>query len=72
VAKQFGVDAEDVAHTNKIDDGEPLKVGSLLKLKVRRDLIDDLSASDKDAKEKGTREEKPATKHHKKGHRDAT
>jgi membrane-bound lytic murein transglycosylase D len=72
VAKQFGVDAEDVAHQNKIDDGEPLKVGSLLKLKVRRDLVDDLSASDKDAKDKGTKDDKPGAKHHKKAHRDAT
>src|SRR5262249_26082880 len=49
VAKQFGLDAEDVAHQNRIDDGDHLKVGSLLKLKVRRALIDDLSAGDKPA-----------------------
>ena len=80
VARQFGVDAEDLAHQNKIDDGDGLKIGSLIKLKVRRDLIDDLSASEKDAKggkEKEGKEDKAPKghhhgEHHKKGHHDAT
>lgn len=81
VARQFGVDADDVAHQNKIDDGDKLKVGSLIKLKVRRDLVDDLSAGDKDTKggkDKDGKDEKPAAKprphaeHHKKAHHDAT
>jgi membrane-bound lytic murein transglycosylase D len=68
VARQFGLDADEVAKQNHLDDGEKLKVGSLIKLKVRRDAIDDLSASDKDAKDKGG--DKDKAKHHKKGHRD--
>jgi membrane-bound lytic murein transglycosylase D len=76
VARQFGIDAEDLAHQNKLDDGEPLKVGALIKLKVRKDLIDDLSASDKDTKggkAKDGKDEKPQRAHpHKKGHRETT
>jgi membrane-bound lytic murein transglycosylase D len=81
VAKQFGVDAEDVAHQNKLDDGDLLKVGSLIKLKVRKDLVDDLSASPKDGKagkEKEGKDEQTAPAkahphaHHPRAHRDAT
>jgi membrane-bound lytic murein transglycosylase D len=78
VAKQFGLDAEDVAHQNKIDDGDRLKTGSLLKLKVRRDLIDDLSTGDKPSGGSTDKDDKPAKghegrhEHHKKTHRDAT
>ncbi len=80
VAKQFGIDAEDVAHANKLDDGDLLKVGSLIKLKVRHDLVDDLSASPKDGKDEKAKDEKPSKSrphesrhdHHPRAHRDAT
>lgn len=78
VAQQFGVDADDVAHQNRIDDTEKLKVGSLLKLKVRRDLVDELATGDKKGKEKegkdakDTKDAKPKHEHHVKGHHDAS
>lgn len=56
VARQFGLDVEDVARTNKLDEHDPLKAGSFLKLKVRKDQIDDLSAKD-------VKDEKPAKGH---------
>jgi membrane-bound lytic murein transglycosylase D len=52
VAKQFGIDAEDVARANKLDVNDKLKVGALLKLKVRRDVVDEL-AGDKAKDDKG-------------------
>ncbi len=77
VARQFGMDAEDVAHQNKLDDGDKLKVGALIKLKVRRDLLDDLSAGEKDGKDKDGKEERllkprPRAEQHKKSRHDAT
>jgi membrane-bound lytic murein transglycosylase D len=63
IARQFATDADDVARRNGLDGAEKLKVGSLLKLRVRRDLLDDLpSAADKDdkAKDEKDRDEKPA------------
>jgi membrane-bound lytic murein transglycosylase D len=71
VAKQFGIDAEDVAHANKLDDDDKLRVGSLIKLKVRKDLVDDLSASDKDVRSKDSATEDKDGKHHKKAHHHA-
>jgi membrane-bound lytic murein transglycosylase D len=70
VARQFGVEAEDVAHQNGLVEGDKLKVGALLKLKVRRDLLDDLSASDKDGK--GKDDDDKHGRHRRKSHRDAT
>jgi membrane-bound lytic murein transglycosylase D len=75
VAQQFGVDADDVAHQNRIEDTDKLKVGSLLKLKVRRDLVDDLAAGEKSGKEKegkDGKDSKPKHEHHAKGHHDAS
>jgi membrane-bound lytic murein transglycosylase D len=75
VARQFGLDVEDVAHANRIEEGDALKSGSLLKLKVRRAVIDDLSAGDKAAKDKDQKDEKPSKKSKsggKKTHRDTT
>ena len=40
VAKQFAADVEDVARDNGLDAGDRLKEGSMLKLKVRRDVLD--------------------------------
>lgn len=62
IARQFAMDVDDVSHQNRIDEGDPLKVGGLLKLKVRRDLLEkftgisvpsdaDKAAKDKDGKE---------------------
>jgi len=83
VARQFGLDVEDVARANRIEEGEPIKIGSLLKLKVRRNVIDDLSArakdgkagKEKEGKEKEGKDDKPSKgRHHhgRKAHRDAT
>jgi membrane-bound lytic murein transglycosylase D len=65
VAHQFGIDADAVAHQNRLDEGDKLKVGSLIKLKVRKDLIDDLSTGDGKAKSVDQADEKHG-KHHKK------
>jgi membrane-bound lytic murein transglycosylase D len=40
VARQFAMDVEDVARENHIDVDEKLKAGAMLKLKVRRDVLD--------------------------------
>lgn len=40
IAKQFTLDVEDVARDNKIDSGESLKTGQLLKLYVRKDALE--------------------------------
>ena len=40
IAKQFALDVEDVARDNKIDAGDSLKTGQLLKLHVRKDALD--------------------------------
>jgi len=40
IAKQFALDVEDVARDNKIDSGDSLKTGQLLKLHVRKDSLD--------------------------------
>jgi membrane-bound lytic murein transglycosylase D len=40
IARQFAMDVDDVSRQNKLDDGDALKVGSLLRLRVKRDLID--------------------------------
>ena len=78
VARQFGMEAGDLAHQAKLDDGDKLKVGALIKLKVRRDLIDDLSAGDKDGKDGKDKDGKEVPKsrtraeHQKKSHHDAT
>jgi membrane-bound lytic murein transglycosylase D len=80
VAKQFGIDAEDVARQNKLETSDALKTGSLLKLKVRRDVIDELSAGEKDGKDKDAADDKSKVRSHgdkhgahgKKTHRDTT
>ena len=40
IARQFAMDVDDVSRQNKLDDGDALKVGSLLRLRVKRDLIE--------------------------------
>lgn len=40
IAKQFSVDASDVARDNGMSAGDELREGSLIKLKVQRDLLD--------------------------------
>lgn len=42
IAKQFAVDVEDVARENKIDSGDALKTGQLLKLHVHKAAIEKL------------------------------
>jgi membrane-bound lytic murein transglycosylase D len=39
IARQFAMDVEDVSKQNHIDSDEKLRVGSLLKLKVRKDVL---------------------------------
>ena len=62
IARQFAMDVDDVSHQNRIDESDPLKVGGLLKLKVRRDLLDKVSGgaasegAEKTAKEKEGKE----------------
>jgi membrane-bound lytic murein transglycosylase D len=68
VAHQFGIDADDVAHQNKLDGGEKLKVGTLIKLKVRKDLVDDLSAGDAKTKSGSDADEKHGKRHRKASH----
>lgn len=64
IARQFAMDVDDVSHQNRLDEGDPLKVGGLLKLKVRRDLLDKVSGGaalegpEKTAKEKDGKEAK--------------
>lgn len=72
VARQFGLDVEDVARANRLDEGDPLKSGSLLKLRVRRSVIDDLSAGDKVAKDKDEKPSKKSKGGGKKTHRHTT
>lgn len=70
IAKQFAIDADDVQRANKIDDGETLKVGALLKLRVRRDQLDGVSlGGDKEAREKSAPREKESAPLLKKKHR---
>jgi membrane-bound lytic murein transglycosylase D len=77
VAHQFGLEADDLAHQNRLEGDDKLKVGALLKLKVRRELLDDLSAGDKDGKdvkEKDVKEKDGSAKprpRHRTAHRDA-
>lgn len=46
VARQFAVDADDIAHDNNIDVDAKLKEGRLLKVKVRREILDKSSAAE--------------------------
>ncbi|HVY47763.1 MAG TPA: LysM domain-containing protein, partial [Minicystis sp.] len=39
IARQFAVDVDDVARPNHVGVDEPLKVGTLLKLRVRKDIL---------------------------------
>jgi membrane-bound lytic murein transglycosylase D len=83
IAKQFAVDVEDVARDNKIDSGDSLKAGQLLKLRVHKDAIEKASerpgANDArkepagdDAKKADEPKHEPAEKHRaKSSHRDA-
>lgn len=49
IARQFALDVDDVSHPNRIEEGNALRVGGLLKLKVRRDLLDKLSSASVEA-----------------------
>ena len=63
VAKQFGVEPEEVAKKNHLAEDDKLKAGAMLKLQVRRDVLDDTADKDKPS-------DSPHGKHHKKGHHD--
>jgi membrane-bound lytic murein transglycosylase D len=58
IARQFAMDVDDVSRQNRLEEGEKLKVGSFLKLRVRRDLLSDLggAAPREDDKDKVTGE----------------
>lgn len=45
IARQFAMDVDDVSHPNRIDENDPLRVGGLIKLKVRRDLLEKFSGA---------------------------
>ena len=78
VARQFGLDVEDVARQNRLHDGDKLKTGTLLKLKVRHAVVDELSTGEKDDKDKDGskkdgKDDKPSrsrARGHKRAHRD--
>jgi len=80
VARQFGLDAEDVAKANKMEESDKLRVGTLLRLKVRKDVVDELSTSgDREPRDKDGKDDKGHKgradhhdKHGKKAHRDAS
>ncbi|AGP38406.1 lytic transglycosylase domain-containing protein [Sorangium cellulosum] len=46
VARQFVIDVEDVARDNGIDADQKLRVGALLKLRVRPDMVDRVASSE--------------------------
>ncbi len=73
VAQQFGIAAQDVARQNKLDDGDKLKTGTLLKLKIRPGSLDDLAAGEGGARDKDEKASRPRSRRegHRKG-RDAT
>ena len=75
IARQFAMDVDDVSHPNKIDESDPLKVGGLIKLKVRRDLLEKLGGStastdsvDKTAKDREGNEAKEPSSPRAHGH----
>jgi membrane-bound lytic murein transglycosylase D len=77
IARQFAMDVDDVSHQNRLDESDPLRVGGLLKLKVRRDLLDKVSGgaafegAEKTVKEKeGKEASKDANGQRPRGHAD--
>ncbi|WP_437989436.1 transglycosylase SLT domain-containing protein [Sorangium sp. So ce145] len=46
VARQFVIDVEDVARDNRIEPDQKLRVGALLKLRIRPDMVDRVAASE--------------------------
>ncbi|WP_437963961.1 transglycosylase SLT domain-containing protein [Sorangium sp. So ce260] len=46
VARQFVIDVEDVARDNGIDPDQKLRVGALLKLRIRPDMVDRVTSSE--------------------------
>jgi len=73
IARQFAVDIDDVTRQNKLDEGDKLKVGSLLRLRVRRDLVTDPAgggAKDDDKAAPGPRGPSSRAERHPKGRRD--
>jgi hypothetical protein len=63
------MDVDDVSHPNRLDESDPLRVGGLIKLKVRRDLLEKLGGAsvsvpsdvEKTTKEKEGKEAKDAS-----------
>ncbi len=80
IARQFAMDVDDVSHANKIDENDPLRVGGLIKLKVRRDLLEKFSGAsasitvpsdaDKASKDREGKESKDASAPRAHGHAD--
>jgi membrane-bound lytic murein transglycosylase D len=60
IARQFAMDVDDVSRQNRLEEGEKLKVGSFLKLRVRRDLLSEYggAAPREDDKDKRGRDDK--------------
>ena len=56
VARQFAMDVDDVARQNGLKPGSELREGGLLKLKVKKDLLDGADAPKGDAKSDAKRE----------------
>jgi membrane-bound lytic murein transglycosylase D len=53
IAKQFAVDVEDVARDNKMDSGDALKAGSLLKLRVAKEAIEKAASASSEGRREG-------------------
>jgi membrane-bound lytic murein transglycosylase D len=73
IARQFGMEAEEVARQAHLDAGDKPKVGSLLKLKVRRSKIDGAveASGDHDGKEaKDAKAHAPSSKARSRGKHD--
>jgi membrane-bound lytic murein transglycosylase D len=79
IARQFAMDVDDVSHPNRLDESDPLRVGGLIKLKVRRDLLEKFSGAsasipsesvEKTTKEKEGKEAKEPSAQRAHGHAD--
>jgi membrane-bound lytic murein transglycosylase D len=63
IARQFAMDVDDVSKSNHVDGDDNLKVGALLKLRVRKDLVEGVAAKD-DAKKKDDPAARPRHREH--------
>jgi len=67
IAKQFAADADDLARDNGLDTDRKPKEGTLLRLNIRRDLLDNVSREGVGKGKTGDADEKPKAKRPAKG-----